>query len=71
MGEAFTVLVTGCDTGLGREFARQYAQDGWRVVATYRDVANRIPDAEGGAAMSHAQLDVTRHEEIEAQSRGP
>jgi len=32
-----TVLVTGCDTGLGVEFARQYAADGWTVIATCLD----------------------------------
>lgn len=35
-----TVLITGCDTGIGREFARQYREDGWSVVATFRDLAN-------------------------------
>lgn len=29
-----TVFITGCDTGLGVEFARQYAADRWRVIAT-------------------------------------
>jgi NAD(P)-dependent dehydrogenase (short-subunit alcohol dehydrogenase family) len=32
-----SVLVTGCDTGLGVEFARQYAADGYRVFATCLD----------------------------------
>ncbi len=32
-----TVLITGCDTGLGVEFARQYAADGYRVFATCLD----------------------------------
>lgn len=35
-----TVLVTGANRGLGLEFARQYAADGWRVIATCRDPAN-------------------------------
>ncbi len=34
-----TVLITGCDTGLGVEFARQYAADGCRVIATCLDPA--------------------------------
>jgi NAD(P)-dependent dehydrogenase (short-subunit alcohol dehydrogenase family) len=50
-----TVLITGCDTGLGREFARQYAEDGWDVWATCRDPASEPP----GPGMRHAQLDVT------------
>jgi len=32
-----TVLITGCDTGLGLEFARQYAADGYRVIASCLD----------------------------------
>jgi NAD(P)-dependent dehydrogenase (short-subunit alcohol dehydrogenase family) len=32
-----TVLITGANRGLGLEFARQYAADGWDVVATSRD----------------------------------
>lgn len=31
-----TVLVTGANRGLGLEFARQYAADGWEVIATAR-----------------------------------
>src|SRR4029453_13780228 len=31
-----TVLVTGANRGLGLEFARQYAADGWRVIACCR-----------------------------------
>jgi NAD(P)-dependent dehydrogenase (short-subunit alcohol dehydrogenase family) len=29
-----SVLITGCDSGLGVEFARQYAAEGYRVFAT-------------------------------------
>lgn len=50
-----TALITGCDTGLGREFAIQYAQAGFEVHATYLDPANRIDDA----GMHHHRLDVT------------
>jgi NAD(P)-dependent dehydrogenase (short-subunit alcohol dehydrogenase family) len=32
-----TCLITGCDTGLGVEFARQYAAEGYRVLATCLD----------------------------------
>ena len=32
-----TVLITGANRGLGLEFARQYSEDGWDVVATARD----------------------------------
>lgn len=69
MAEDFTVLITGCDTGLGREFALQYARDGWHVIASYRDHANRIPDGEGGELISHAQLDVTNFHHFDALKR--
>lgn len=52
-----TVLITGCDAGLGREFALQYAAEGWDVLATYRDLGNRIADA--SPSMRHYALDVT------------
>ena len=32
-----TVLILGASRGIGFEFARQYAADGWRVLATARD----------------------------------
>lgn len=33
------VLITGAGRGIGLEFARQYAEAGWRVTATVRDPA--------------------------------
>ncbi|MET3130340.1 NAD(P)-dependent dehydrogenase (short-subunit alcohol dehydrogenase family) [Oxalobacteraceae bacterium GrIS 1.11] len=52
-----TVLIIGASRGIGHELARQYLQDGWRVIATARR-----PDAcaalEQLGAHSH-QLDVT------------
>jgi NAD(P)-dependent dehydrogenase (short-subunit alcohol dehydrogenase family) len=32
-----TILITGAGRGLGLELARQYAQEGWRVIGTVRD----------------------------------
>jgi NAD(P)-dependent dehydrogenase (short-subunit alcohol dehydrogenase family) len=32
-----TALITGANRGLGLEFARQYAADGWSVIATARN----------------------------------
>lgn len=36
-GQSGTVLITGANRGLGLEFARQYAERGWTVIATARD----------------------------------
>ena len=36
-GSEATVLITGANRGLGLEFARQYAADGWNVIATARN----------------------------------
>ena len=58
-----TVLITGCDSGIGREFTRQYAEAGWRVIATYRDLANRLPDQ---GDTRHRALDMTRFEQFAA-----
>lgn len=33
------VVITGANRGIGLELARQYAADGWQVVATCRDLA--------------------------------
>ncbi len=32
-----TILITGAGRGLGLELARQYRQDGWRVIGTLRE----------------------------------
>ena len=34
-----TILISGAGRGLGYELARQYAEDGWRVIGTARDAA--------------------------------
>jgi len=38
MAQGATVLITGANRGLGLEFARQYAADGWTVIATARNL---------------------------------
>jgi NAD(P)-dependent dehydrogenase (short-subunit alcohol dehydrogenase family) len=36
---AQTVLITGANSGIGLEFAKQYAARGWTVIATHRRLA--------------------------------
>ena len=33
----YTILITGTNRGIGLEFTRQYAADGWNVIACCRD----------------------------------
>jgi NAD(P)-dependent dehydrogenase (short-subunit alcohol dehydrogenase family) len=49
-----TVLVTGANRGLGLEFARQYAAEGWKVIAACRDPGaavdlQKLADGSGGS----------------------
>lgn len=59
------VLITGASRGLGREFARQYAADGWRVFACARDPSK----VEAGKGVSAHALDVTDGEAVAALAR--
>ncbi|MFC7335454.1 SDR family oxidoreductase [Rhodocista pekingensis] len=64
-----TLVVTGASRGIGLEFARQYAADGWRVIAGVRH-----PDkAEALRAVSGVEvhrLDVADPASIEAFAAG-
>ena len=63
-----TVLVTGANRGLGLEFVRQYAADGWEVIATAREPEKS--DALGKLAGANEQvklqaLDITSDESVQ------
>ena len=62
-----TVLVTGASRGLGREFCRQYAAEGWRVLATMRDPDTATPLEHGDIA--RYRLDVGERDRIRALAR--
>lgn len=63
-----TILITGANRGLGLEFARQYADDGWRVIACCRnpDSAEELQVlAAGYDVLTIEQLDVTDFDAID------
>ncbi|MBS0497362.1 MAG: SDR family oxidoreductase [Gammaproteobacteria bacterium] len=64
-----TLLITGANRGIGLEFVRQYAAEGWRVLACCRkpaaaDLLNRLVSQFPDRIQVHA-LDVTDHRQIE------
>lgn len=53
-----TTLITGCDYGIGYEFARQYAADGWQVHAVCLDPGSREKVGQLGTGVAFHALDV-------------
>jgi NAD(P)-dependent dehydrogenase (short-subunit alcohol dehydrogenase family) len=53
-----TILITGAGRGIGRELARQYAADGWRVIGTVRAPSEHVAEA--------IELDVTDEVQVKA-----
>lgn len=65
-----TVLITGANRGLGLELAKQYAGEGWRVIACSR---RSSPGLAGLAGIRDnvqvCTLDVTAHGQVERLAR--
>jgi NAD(P)-dependent dehydrogenase (short-subunit alcohol dehydrogenase family) len=64
-----TVLITGSNRGIGLEFCKQYATDGWRVIACSRspehsDMLFKLASTHPGRVEVHA-LDVGNHAQID------
>jgi len=64
-----TTLITGANRGIGLEFARQYAEDGWHVLACCRhpdtaDALNKLSSQYPELIKIHP-LDVADHAQIE------
>src|SRR5258706_9390584 len=64
-----TVLVTGANRGLGLEFTRQYAADGWHVIACCRKPATASALANIKGEVTIEALDVANDGDIEKIAR--
>lgn len=62
---AATVLITGANSGIGLEFARQYAAKGWTIIATHRRAA--VPKSLADLA---AKFDKVRIEQLDVTDAG-
>ena len=66
---AATVLITGANSGLGLEFAKQYAAKGWTVIATHRRAASPSRSRTSTAGYEKVRverLDVTSADDVKA-----
>lgn len=61
-----TILITGASRGLGLEFARAYAAEGWKVIATCRNpgTADELKKLSGDVAVRG--LDIVQTEQVQA-----
>jgi len=60
-----TVLITGANRGLGLEFVRRYAADGWRVIATCRNPLGLDDLAQAQGNIEIHGLDVTDARQVD------
>jgi NAD(P)-dependent dehydrogenase (short-subunit alcohol dehydrogenase family) len=66
---AETVMITGANSGIGLEFAKQYAAKGWTIIATHR--RSEVPPSLAELAKKYKtitieRLDVTSVEQVKA-----
>src|SRR3954463_3916574 len=61
---ASAVLITGANSGIGLEFAKQYAAAGWTVIATHRH--DKTPDTLAELAGKYPNVRVERMDVTDA-----
>lgn len=67
-----TILITGCNRGIGLEMTRQFAADGWQVIATCRNPSAAWTLSELAEAHSRIEvrgLDVTDYRQMEGLAK--
>lgn len=65
-----TVLITSANRGIGREFARQFGAEGWRVLAACRNPETVAEELRGlGPNVRPIAMDVTDLASVEAVAR--
>jgi NAD(P)-dependent dehydrogenase (short-subunit alcohol dehydrogenase family) len=72
MGSENTLLITGANRGIGLEYVRQYAAEGWRVIACCRSPDNARALQQLAKSHSNVEvcaLDVADFDQIEALGR--
>jgi NAD(P)-dependent dehydrogenase (short-subunit alcohol dehydrogenase family) len=73
VASAETVLVTGANSGIGLEFARQYAARGWNLIVTHRrsEIPKTLADlsAKYKSAVRIETVDVTSEEQVRALAK--
>ena len=60
-----TILITGANRGLGFEFARQYSQEDWHVIATCRNLGQATHLESLSGKIEIKRLDVSDFSSIE------
>ncbi len=70
---AETVLITGANSGIGLEFAKQYAARGWNLIVTHRrsDIPQTLADlsAKYKNLVRIEKVDVTSQEQVQALAK--
>ena len=61
-----TILITGCDYGIGYELARQYADAGWRVHAACLEPSSEEKIADLAGEVRFCRLDVADPGQVQA-----
>jgi NAD(P)-dependent dehydrogenase (short-subunit alcohol dehydrogenase family) len=66
-----TVLITGANRGIGLEFARQYAANGYEVIATVRESSGELAGVDGVRVEQLDMADIEAVAQFHQRVEGP